>query len=115
MNDLLTSDRSEAERGTLARPSGAWLRPELSAAARAAELAALDRQATRDRWRDLGIAAVEGSISLGVGLYLIGWSFHTTNQGWGAIAMLAGVAVGNAGLMITLIRAHARAIERGDL
>ena len=95
--------------------SRAWVRAPLSPAMRAAELAASERLARRDWRRDMAIAVAECFVSLGVGLWLIAWSLHTTDQRLGDVAMLSGAALGNAGLLLSLIRAHARAVERGDL
>lgn len=112
---LPSPDAARAGRTGPDRPSGIWVRPLLTPVERAAELAAIERQVVRDRRRDLALAALEGAVSLGVALYLIGWAFHTTDQGLGSVALLAGVALGNAGLLLTLVRAHARAAGRGEL
>jgi hypothetical protein len=49
-----------------------------------------------------------------LGLALIGWSFHTTNEQLGGIAFLAGLGVGNAGIIFTLLALYRRGEARGD-
>ena len=99
----------------LPREGALWTAPLLTPEARAAELERAHREATGERRRDLLTAAVEGLVSLGVGLYLMGWSLHSTDPRLAPVAFLSGVLVGNAGLLATLVRAHERAVRRGDL
>lgn len=49
-----------------------------------------------------------------VGLYLIGWSFHTTDQLYARPAFYGGVIVGNGGIIFSLLRAYRRGEQRGD-
>ena len=50
---------------------------------------------------------------MAVGLYLIAWAVHTTDEGLGAIAFWGGLLVGNAGILITLGVTYSRAMEEG--
>jgi hypothetical protein len=50
-----------------------------------------------------------------LGLYLLGWSMHTTDYAYGRIAFYSGVIVGNAGIIFTLLDTHRRLEKRGDL
>src|SRR3712207_8562431 len=38
-----------------------------------------------------------------LGLYLLGWSAHTSDEHYGRIAFYSGVIVGNAGILYTLL------------
>ena len=49
-----------------------------------------------------------------IGLYLLGFSTHTTDEGYARPAFYAGVIIGNAGIAFTLLRAYRRGEERGD-
>lgn len=94
--------------------SRAWVRPPQAPDERAAELREIERLVARDRRRDLLVALVEVALALGVGLYLIGWSMHTTDVRAAGIALYGGLALGNAGMLLALVRARARAERRGD-
>jgi hypothetical protein len=50
-----------------------------------------------------------------VGLYLIGWALHTTDEHYGRIAYYGGVIVGNAGILYTLLATYRRLEQRGDI
>lgn len=50
-----------------------------------------------------------------LGLYLLGWSAHTTDEHYGRIAFYSGVIVGNAGILSTLLATYRRLEKRGDL
>jgi hypothetical protein len=43
-----------------------------------------------------------------VGLGLIAWSMHTTDEIWGRRAFYAGVGIGNVGIIYTLLAAYRR-------
>ena len=49
------------------------------------------------------------------GLVIMGWGLHTSDPELGQIAWKAGMVVGYAGILITLIRAHSKAKDRGDV
>jgi hypothetical protein len=48
------------------------------------------------------------------GLVVMGWGLHTTDRELGEIAWRGGMIVGYAGILVTLVRAYAKARERGD-
>ena len=50
-----------------------------------------------------------------IGLYLLGWSMHTSDEHYGRIAFYSGVIVGNAGILYTLLNCYRRLEKRGDL
>ena len=50
-----------------------------------------------------------------LGLYLLGWAVHTTDEHYGRIAFYSCVIVGNAGILYTLLATYRRLEERGDL
>jgi len=49
------------------------------------------------------------------GLAFMGWGLHTNDPDLGQIAWKGGMVVGYAGILFTLIRAHAKAKDRGDV
>jgi hypothetical protein len=50
-----------------------------------------------------------------VGLYLLGWSMHTTDEHYGRVAFYSGLIIGNAGILYTLLNTYRRLEKRGDL
>ena len=59
-----------------------------------------------------------GALCIGwmlAGLYLLGWSVHTTDEQYGRIAFYAGAIVGNAGILYTLLATYRTLEKRGDL
>ena len=50
-----------------------------------------------------------------VGLAFMGWGLHTNDPDLGQIAWKGGMVVGYAGILFTLIRAHSKAKDRGDV
>ena len=49
------------------------------------------------------------------GLAFMGWGLHTNDPDLGQIAWKGGMVVGYAGILFTLIRAHSKAKDRGDV
>jgi hypothetical protein len=80
---------------------------------RAREAAELETE--RARRRELVRAAALCVAWMLLGLYLLGWSMHTTDFAYGRIAFYGGVIVGNAGIIYTLLNTHRRLEKRGDL
>jgi hypothetical protein len=87
-------------------------RPGLEEIARKRARTELDAQ--RDRRRDMLVTALVCVGWCALSLYLIGWSFHTTDEERGQIAFLGGLIVGNGGIVWTLARAYVRGEQRGD-
>jgi hypothetical protein len=84
-----------------------------------AEQQAAERAAERERaQRDLLWAHVVTALLCvgwaGAGIFLLMWSAHTTSMAYGRIAFFGGLAVGNGGVLFTLIAAYARGEHRGD-
>ena len=75
--------------------------------------------AERETRRSVRWALVRcGALCVGwtlVGLYLLGWSVHTTDEHYGRIAFYSGVIVGNAGILYTLLATYRRLEKRGDV
>lgn len=92
-----------------------WVRALPTPEERAAEVAELERLVERDRRRDLCVVGLEGALSLAVGLALVGWAFHTENVSHGWLALLSGLLLGNAGVLLALAHAYFLAVERGDI
>ena len=51
----------------------------------------------------------------GAGLACMAWGLHMSDPDLGEIAWRGGVVVGYAGILFTLVRAYAKARERGDV
>jgi hypothetical protein len=79
-------------------------------ARRDAESAEADRERLRDFVRS-GLVCLLWSL-LGVALIL--WSAHTTSYVYGWIAFFAGLGIGNAGILFTLMGLYRRGEKRGD-
>lgn len=72
------------------------------------------RGAERDRRRDaLRTAALCLMWSI-AGIGLLGTSFHLEDGGYARIAYFGGIAVGNGGIIFTLVAAYRRGEKRGD-
>ena len=71
-------------------------------------------QAERDKWRDLAWTGLQCLAWSFAGIALILWSAHTTSLAYGRMAFFAGVALGNGGIIFTLLAAHRRGERRGD-
>lgn len=72
------------------------------------------RLAERDRWRSYALSAVVCLLWAIVGLGCIGWSLHTTDERLGQVLFYAGLALGNGGIVFTLLDAYRRGERRGD-
>ena len=72
------------------------------------------RLAERDKVWDFVRAAAECWLWLILGLALIAWSVHTTDQRYARIAFLVGLAVGNGGIFYTILSLYRRGEARGD-
>jgi hypothetical protein len=70
--------------------------------------------AERDKWRDYALTAVKCLGWCGVGLFLIAWAVHTTDETLGRAAFYVGIGVGNVGIIYTLLAAYRRGEKRGD-
>lgn len=71
-------------------------------------------EADRDRMWDLVRTALACFGWAALGIFLILWATHTTDATNGRIAFYAGIAIGNGGIVFTLVAAYRRGEERGD-
>jgi hypothetical protein len=71
-------------------------------------------EADRVRRRALTRAAAACVGWLVIGLYLLGWSMHTTDLRYAGAAFVGGLTLGNGGIIFTLLRAYRQGEERGD-
>ena len=71
-------------------------------------------RAERDKVLDLVLTAFACLGWCAVGLGLIAWSVHTTDDVLGHAAFYAGIGLGNAGIIYTLLAAYRRGERRGD-
>jgi uncharacterized ion transporter superfamily protein YfcC len=94
----------------IAMPLRRELLDEMARVREAAEI-----EAERIRRRDLIRTAALCVLWMLFGLYLLGWSFHTTDERYARAAFYAGIILGNGGIAFTLLRAQRRREERGDL
>ena len=76
---------------------------------------AAETEAERGRRRELVRTGLLCIMWMMIGLYLLGWSMHTTDEHYGRIAFYSGVIVGNAGILYTLLDCYRRLEKRGDL
>jgi hypothetical protein len=76
-------------------------------------LAAEERELLRqERWAYC--RALLGCLaSLMIGLALMGWSLHTTNQRWAGTAFWGGLLVGHGGITVVLTRLYRTGEESG--
>jgi ABC-type amino acid transport system permease subunit len=71
-------------------------------------------QAERDSFRAHVLTALMCVAWSILGLAFMGWGLHTDDPDLGQIAWKGGMVVGYAGILVTLIRAHSKAKDRGD-
>jgi hypothetical protein len=96
-----------------ARSEPLWTRPRPTPDERALELEEFERSrraATRHLYLRYGPEYV---IWLVVGLFLMFWSFHTTDTRYAGLAFWGGIGLGDAGMLFTLIRARGEAERCG--
>jgi len=71
-------------------------------------------EADRDKTRDAVLTALSCLLWMGAGVFLVLWSFHTTDMAYGRAAFAGGIAVGNGGIIFTLLAFYRRGEARGD-
>lgn len=76
--------------------------------------AAESREASRDQRRAMARTALLCVVWCVLGLALIGWALHTTDEALGKIAFWGGLTAGNGGMIFTLLSAYRRGEDRGD-
>ena len=70
-------------------------------------------EAARERARLWSTTALLCVLWSALGMYLVGWSFHTTDMLRGEVAFWAGLGVGDGGALFTLVAAMRAAERRG--
>jgi hypothetical protein len=82
---------------------------------RALEIERLEKE-TRSLKRELYLHyGFEYLVWLVVGLFLLFWSFHTTDPLYARLAFWGGIGLGDAGMLMTLIRARKEGERKGIL
>jgi hypothetical protein len=90
-----------------------WIRPRPTPEQRALEIEQLEK-AVREQTKRLYLRyGFEYVVWFIVGLYLLYWSFHTTDTRYAGLAFWGGIGVGDAGMLWTLIRARHEAERVG--
>ena len=90
-----------------------WQRRKLTMEERATELEQFERELraqTRALWMRY---APEYLVWFVVGIFLMFWSFHTTDTRYAGLCFWGGIGLGDAGMLWTLIRARQDAEKRG--
>ena len=77
---------------------------------RAAEYSA----AQRDKFLDFTLTALLCLVWSALGIFLILLGAHLTHPVYARVAFYAGIAVGNGGIIFTLLAAYRRGEKRGD-
>lgn len=72
------------------------------------------REAERIRHRDFARTIVQCFFWMTVGLAMIAWALHTTDEQLGSMSFYAGILIGNGGICWTLASAYVRGERRGD-
>ena len=72
------------------------------------------REAERDTWWDYARTALQCWGWCVLGVAMLAWSVHTTSEAYGRIAFWGGLAVGNAGIIFSILGLYRRGEARGD-
>ena len=80
----------------------------------AAERAAAEALAERDKRRDYVLSALACVGWSALGIFCILWSAHTTDLLSGKAAFYGGIGIGNGGVLFTLLGLWRRGERRGD-
>ena len=92
-----------------------WHRPKPTIEERAQELERWERE-TRRQKRALYLRyGTEYAVWFVIGLFLLFWSFHTTDSRYAKLALWGGIGVGDGGMLLALIRARKEAERCGLL
>jgi hypothetical protein len=79
-----------------------------------AKRAAEHSAAQRDKLIDLVLTALLCLVWSALGIFLILLGAHLTHRVYARVAFYAGIAVGNGGIIFTLLAAYRRGEKRGD-
>jgi hypothetical protein len=70
--------------------------------------------ADRDRRRDHVRTALQCLGWCALGVYCLAWALHTSDERLGEVFFFLGLAIGNGGIIFTLLAAYRRGERRGD-
>jgi hypothetical protein len=92
-----------------------WHRPPLSPEERALEIERLEKE-TKSQKRALYLRyGFEYVVWFVVGLFLLFWSFRTTDSRYARLAFWGGIGLGDAGMLMALIRGRKEGERKGIL
>jgi hypothetical protein len=92
-----------------------WHRPPLSPEERALEIERLEKE-TKSQKRALYLRyGFEYLVWFVVGLFLLFWSFRTTDSRYARLAFWGGIGLGDAGMLMALIRGRKEGERKGIL
>ena len=92
-----------------------WHRPKPTLDERALELERLERETTHQKRALYLRYGGEYAFWFVIGLFLMFWSFHTTDTRYAGLAFWGGIGVGDGGMLFALIRARKEAERCGLL
>jgi hypothetical protein len=92
-----------------------WQRPKLTLEERALEIERFERETRRQKTALYLRYGTEYTIWLVVGLFLMYWSFHTTDTRYAGLTFWGGIGVGDGGMLLALVRARREAERCGLL
>lgn len=90
-----------------------WNRRPLTLEERALEIEQREkefRRQTRSLYLRYGL---EYAVWFSIGVFLLGWSMHTTDSRYAGLAFWGGLILGDGGMILTLVRARHEAEKRG--
>jgi len=92
-----------------------WHRPPLSPEERALEIERLEKE-TKSQKRALYLRyGFEYLVWFVVGIFLLFWSFRTTDSRYARLAFWGGIGLGDAGMLMALIRGRKEGERKGIL
>jgi hypothetical protein len=90
-----------------------WKRRPLTLEERALEIEQREKEFRR-QMRSLYLRyGLEYAVWFSIGLFLLGWSMHTTDSRYAGLAFWGGLILGDGGMILTLVRARHEAEKRG--
>jgi hypothetical protein len=92
-----------------------WHRPKPTLDERALEIERFERETRRQKIALYVRYGTEYAVWLVIGLFLMYWSFHTTDTRYAGLAFWGGIGVGDGGMLLALVRARREAERCGLL
>ena len=90
-----------------------WKRQPLTPDERAIELEQFERDVQKQKRLLYLRYGFEYTVWFIVGIFLLGWSLHTTDTRYAGLAFWGGIALGDAGMLWALVRARHEAERLG--